>query len=928
MLKIRKNHVRAAVRTIAVVSVVVGVAGFIGAHIKDSAPASALNMRFSKVGTHPRSSALVDTEYWYGPQLQDLAVSGGKLYAGYGDWDSNSDSWGPSTGRTALVPFDLASHTFESQNEIMTGSEAITNIREINGSLYVPTTDPSIHGTGGYLTNEGGTWQRVDAVPDAVHVFDVATLDGNDLWLFGSRDNYPPGDGSVARAMTWHSTDGGQTWNEAISDGSEPGQGYGYERYYWGQRAGSKLFMHASSTMPQTPMRSFDGTNNVTYDNSVTCSSRGHLVVQFLGKVVCSEGWIGDSYAGIVSIDENGVGTDVNYPSGGYINDFYVDGSYLYTLDNSGLIQRTDDLQNWTSFGMWEAPNDGNYTTATSLAVSGDKIYIGDSRANIYESGTTITAELAKSGPETCFELDQNGVITNYYDRENDNPANPACTRNVVIPSEIGGQQVTAIGSYSFQEKGILSLSLPSGITSIGSYAFATNELGSVTIPNGVDSISYGAFADNRLTTVTLPNNLTTLRSSAFRDNLLTSVTIPSSLTTLDENIFANNLLTSLTIPSSVTDIAYAAFENNQIETLTIPNSVTFIDVSAFAHNHLRSLTLPNGLEEIPDYAFSQNKLKEVTIPDSVTFISPTAFTEQSDMEPFTLPEPIVDDLGMSSTQAAVPTTLQEYLSSIWYVRLYTQNPANPNNLTSEAWVEHIDETACQEVTYDAAVESAGEMNTYACGGTNYQAACADVDVKDAGTVGATADCGNDLTGDGDSDDILDANFGGHLINPAYVTVRSETESGKELEASKMLTGKNGQSYVQGYMVKDGPVLQPSEEDDGDVIPFGVGASAAGDPNTVTLSGSYYHVGQTIQIPASVLRGYTLADDGDTLVSITLTAAVNEYTFVYEVAGPDAPGAPNSGAGTALMIGVVLVALNLLGLTAFLARRSIVRRHA
>lgn len=73
----------------------------------------------------------------------------GRLVAGYGDWGSNVDSFGVNEGGVYSVPLDLATGEWEMQHAIRAGSEALDTIREINGDLYMPTTDPSDSGLRG-----------------------------------------------------------------------------------------------------------------------------------------------------------------------------------------------------------------------------------------------------------------------------------------------------------------------------------------------------------------------------------------------------------------------------------------------------------------------------------------------------------------------------------------------------------------------------------------------------------------------------------------------------------------------------------------------------------------------------------------------------------------------------------------------------------
>ena len=205
---------------------------------------------------------------------------------------------------------------------------------------------------------------------------------------------------------------------------------------------------------------------------------------------------------------------------------------------------------------------------------------------------------------------------------------------DVVIPSNINGKQVVAIGNDAFRNLGLTNIVIPNSITNIGISAFRENYLTSVTIPNSVTSIGDSAFYDNKLTSVTIPNSVTSIGSSAFYGNKLTSVTIPNSVTSIGSSAFENNQLTSITIPDSVTSIGNWAFENNQLTSVTIPSSVTSIGDYAFKSNQLTSVTIPSSVTSIGDFTFSHNQLTSVTIPTSVTSIGSSAFYKYNTSNP------------------------------------------------------------------------------------------------------------------------------------------------------------------------------------------------------------------------------------------------------------------------------------------------------
>ena len=106
---------------------------------------------------------------------------------------------------------------------------------------------------------------------------------------------------------------------------------------------------------------------------------------------------------------------------------------------------------------------------------------------------------------------------------------------DVVIPSNINGKQVVAIGNNAFTTKGVT----PTGISTnkieyniqplynkkdnyeVVPLGTASDGLGitSVIIPNTVKIIGEGAFSSNHLTNVTIPISVTSIGSSAFRKN-------------------------------------------------------------------------------------------------------------------------------------------------------------------------------------------------------------------------------------------------------------------------------------------------------------------------------------------------------------------------------------------------------------------------
>lgn len=107
---------------------------------------------------------------------------------------------------------------------------------------------------------------------------------------------------------------------------------------------------------------------------------------------------------------------------------------------------------------------------------------------------------------ESCFTF-SSGTITD-YDETN-------CSLDVVIPSTIGGESVTSIGSYAFKYIQLSSVSIPDSVTVIYYNAFRNSNLTSVYIPDNVGGIGFDAFSGNPLDSVSINSN-TSYDDSSF----------------------------------------------------------------------------------------------------------------------------------------------------------------------------------------------------------------------------------------------------------------------------------------------------------------------------------------------------------------------------------------------------------------------------
>lgn len=184
---------------------------------------------------------------------------------------------------------------------------------------------------------------------------------------------------------------------------------------------------------------------------------------------------------------------------------------------------------------------------AVSLVFGSATVPLGTLNENIF-ADTSIEVTADSYGDFDYTVLDDGTVKISKYNGSDD---------SVSIPKKINGKKVTVIGSASFDETEVKSLSIPNTVKKIEGYAFQfCYDLKTVSIPNSVTTIGAGAFYGcDSLENITLPNKITKIENALFCGcDSLKSVNIPSSVTTIERYAFADcPKLRSITIPKTVT---------------------------------------------------------------------------------------------------------------------------------------------------------------------------------------------------------------------------------------------------------------------------------------------------------------------------------------------------------------------------------------
>lgn len=222
---------------------------------------------------------------------------------------------------------------------------------------------------------------------------------------------------------------------------------------------------------------------------------------------------------------------------------------------------------------------------------------------------------------------------------------------------------------------------------------------------------------------------------------------------------------------------------------------------------------------------------------------------------------------------------------SFWYVQVYTANPTNPKGLQSFAYVIN-----------EATIENGGA----------------------------------DINNDGDKIDKFSQ--GGHIINPAHITVSAVNTSGALLAPTDVRVGQLAGSSVPDYSVVHTLDVLPDffaslMANQNDMAAVMTAMDAA-------ISAVYFTLNSTQTVAAPTIAGYTLQSPTSPH-TMTLTNQQNDLTFVYAANGSNttnaAPSAPNSGginAQTVLLGNVFLYGIGVLvSIIGLYTAAHIARKH-
>lgn len=214
----------------------------------------------------------------------------------------------------------------------------------------------------------------------------------------------------------------------------------------------------------------------------------------------------------------------------------------------------------------------------------------------------------------------------------------------LVIPEEIDGVTVTAIGPSAFENnKTITSVVMPDTITKIGEKAFYNcTEMTKIKLSDNLSLCGkYALGYCKKLTELEIPGSLTVLgHYMLYHCEGLKSLIVNEGV----KQVYLYSIsdcwsLKSISLPSTLTTISSAGIYGcRTLETIKIPENVTILNSQTFRDCRILSdIEFPSNLQKIEYGVFYGCKLKNVEIPPSVTFINKWAFYGNTTMETFTI---------------------------------------------------------------------------------------------------------------------------------------------------------------------------------------------------------------------------------------------------------------------------------------------------
>ena len=281
----------------------------------------------------------------------------------------------------------------------------------------------------------------------------------------------------------------------------------------------------------------------------ITFDDKGNAKVSIVGK---------GKFEGLQVVDgtkdsaKASVKEDVVETAANYFSYEEVEGGISITGYQIGLNVEVEDVNKCTSYFQTMGITEEQATTLCNGNALDNDMTLKDA----VKQGIIPSSDYESAGLKETYE---NGGGT-----------------DVVIPSQIDGKTVVAIGEGAFTTRGVIpTLTAYNNDYKVGLLSNNSNnkyEIKQLAIGGGTHTAGLG------ITSVVIPNTVIEIGKGSFYDNKLTNVIIPGSVTSIGDAAFANNQITSITFPDTPITVDCYAFDGNPImedQSYSFPSNVT-----------------------------------------------------------------------------------------------------------------------------------------------------------------------------------------------------------------------------------------------------------------------------------------------------------------------------------------------------------------
>ena len=259
-------------------------------------------------------------------------------------------------------------------------------------------------------------------------------------------------------------------------------------------------------------------------------------------------------------------------------------------------------------------------------------------------------------------------------------------SKTLLIPNEIKGKQVIAIGDDAFYKCETLEhITFPNELKSIGSHAFGQcGKLKDVVLPENIETIGHGAFNSAYITSIVIPKSIRSMGlergdyggiCSAFTDcKFLDTVIFEEGMTRIPDYALSGcKSVKNIVIPEGVTEIGADAFRGcSNLKKIIIPQSVIKIEKQTFGE-----------CDNLSIYCFKDSYAYQYAVDQNIPYVIISDDTNIGDST----------DVGNAAISCDKTQTIAEGMDAFIMLHIKADNQSEIDGIVNTLEVKNSNET-------------------------------------------------------------------------------------------------------------------------------------------------------------------------------------------------------------------------------------------